>query len=159
MHSFAPPVIPPAGAVLLKRALRAQPLSTLMMVPPLMPQKDVLIIDDEADVRDVLAGILQDNGYEVDQAGTVAEANRLFVMHRYRVVFVDWRLPDGDGAVIANFAVEIGSQAFVMSGYLRKMLPGNVDPRQTIMKPIGRDQLLATVRRCIGASPTGKALP
>jgi DNA-binding response OmpR family regulator len=69
-------------------------------------------------VRDVLAGILQDNGYEVDQAGTVAEAKQLLAAHRYGVVFVDWRLPDGDGAAIANLAAEVGSYAFVMSGYL-----------------------------------------
>jgi DNA-binding NtrC family response regulator len=124
-----------------------------------MPEKDVLIVDDEPGVRDVLAGILQDNGYEVDRAGTVAEANQLLAMHRYRVVFVDCRMPDGDGAAIANLATEIGSQAFVMSGYLRKMLPGNFDPRWTIMKPIRRDELLATVRSCIGAPPTSKALP
>jgi DNA-binding NtrC family response regulator len=124
-----------------------------------MPEKDVLIVDDEAGVRDVLAGILQDNGYEVDQAGTVAEANELLTMHRYRVVFVDWRMPDGDGVVIANLAAEIGSQAFLMSGYLRKMLPGNVDPRRTIMKPIKRDELLATVRSSIGARPASKGPP
>src|SRR6516162_522949 len=101
-----------------------------------MPEKDVLIVDDEAGVRDALTGILQQHGYEVDQAGTVAKANQLLAMHRYRVVFVEWRMPDGDGAVLANLAAEIGSQAFVMSGYLRKMLPGNFDPRRTIMKPI-----------------------
>jgi hypothetical protein len=80
-------------------------------------------------------------------------------MHRYRVVFVDWRMPDGDGVVIANLAAEIGSQAFLMSGYLRKMLPGNVDPRRTIMKPIKRDELLATVRSSIGARPASKGPP
>jgi DNA-binding NtrC family response regulator len=124
-----------------------------------MPEKDVLIVDDELGVRDVLAGILRDNGYEVDQAGTVAEAKQLLAMHRYGVVFVDWRLPDGDGAAIANLAAEIGSYAFVMSGYLRRMLPGNVDPRRTIMKPIKREELLATVRACIGAAPTHKPPP
>jgi hypothetical protein len=40
-----------------------------------MPQREVLIVDDEASVRDVLAGILQDSGYKVDQAGTVADVN------------------------------------------------------------------------------------
>jgi DNA-binding NtrC family response regulator len=121
-----------------------------------MPEKDVLIVDDEVGVRHVLAGILQDNGYEVEQAGTVAEARQFLAMHRYRVVFVDWRLPDGDGAAIANLAAEIGSHAFVMSGYLRGMLPGNVDPRRTIMKPVKRDELLAAVRACIDAAPTHK---
>jgi DNA-binding response OmpR family regulator len=124
-----------------------------------MPQKEVLIVDDEAGVRDVLAGILQDNGYEVDQAGTVAEAKQLLAAHRYGVVFVDWRLPDGDGAAIANLAAEVGSYAFVMSGYLRRMVAGNVDPRRTIMKPIKRHELLATVRACIGMPTGGKAPP
>jgi len=124
-----------------------------------MPQREVLIVDDEASVRDVLAGILQDSGYKVDQAGTVAEAKQLLATHRYRVVFADWRLPDGDGAAIANLAAEIGSYAFVMSGYLRRMLPGNIDPRRTIMKPIKRDELLATVRACIGTPTTDKGPP
>jgi DNA-binding NtrC family response regulator len=124
-----------------------------------MPEKDVLIVDDEPGVRDVLAGTLQDNGYAVDQAGTVAEARQFLAMHRYGVVFVDWRLSDGDGAAIANLAAEIGSYAFVMSGYLRGMLPGNVDPRRTIMKPVKRDELLATVRACIGAPPSHKPAP
>jgi DNA-binding response OmpR family regulator len=88
--------------------------------------KDILVVDDEAGVRDILAGTLQDNGYEVDQAATAAEAKQLLGAQGYAGVLVDWRLPDGDGTVIANLAAELGSSAFVMSGYLRKMLPGNV---------------------------------
>src|SRR5215469_4980180 len=120
--------------------------------PRHMPEKDVLIVDDEAGVRDALGETLRDSGYDVDQAATAAEARKLLDAHSYAVALVDWRLPDGDGTVIASLAVELGSQAFVMSGYLRKMLPGNVDPRWTIMKPIKRDELLATVRACIGAA-------
>src|SRR5271168_3425066 len=119
-----------------------------------MPEKDVLITDDEGDVREVFAAILEAKGYTVDLAGTVAEAQRLLAAHQYGMVLVDWRLPDGDGAVIANLAAEVGSQALVMSGYLRQMLPGNVDPRRTIMKPIRRAELLAMVHACIGAAPT-----
>jgi two-component system, response regulator RegA len=121
-----------------------------------MPGKDVLIVDDEVDVREVFAGILENEGYTVDLAGTVAEAKRLLAAHRYGMVLVDWRLPDGDGAVIANLAAEVGSYAFVISGYLRRMLPGHIDPRQTIMKPIRRAELLAMVRACVGAAPTHK---
>jgi hypothetical protein len=61
----------------------------------------------------------------------------------------DWRLPDGDGTLIANLAAELGSNAFLMSGYLSRMLPGNVDPRQTLMKPVLPSELLAAVRACI----------
>jgi DNA-binding NtrC family response regulator len=121
-----------------------------------MPKKDVLIVDDEVDVREIFAGILEAKGYTVDLAGTVAEAKGLLAAHQYGMVLVDWRLPDGDGAVIANLAAEVGSHAFVMSGYLREMLPGNVDPRRTIMKPIRRAELLAMVHACIGAAPVCK---
>jgi DNA-binding response OmpR family regulator len=120
-----------------------------------VPEKDVLIVDDETELRKVLAAMLEDTGYVVDTAATVAEAKKVLGEFRYGVVLVDWRLPDGDGALIANLAKEIGSYAFVMSGYLRRMLPGNVDPRQTIMKPIRRAELLATVHACIGGTPAG----
>jgi two-component system, response regulator RegA len=124
-----------------------------------MTEKQVLIVDDEASIREVLAGILADKGYAVELAGTAAEAKKLLAAHRYGMVLVDWRLPDGDGAVIAHLAMELGSHAFVMSGYLGRMPPGNIDLRQTIMKPIGRAELLATVHACIGAAPTSKARP
>jgi two-component system, NtrC family, response regulator AtoC len=124
-----------------------------------MPEKDILIVDDEADVREVLSAMLETASYIVDTAVTVAEAKALLGEFRYGVVIADWRLPDGDGVLIANLAREIGSHAFVMSGYLRNMLPGNIDPRRTIMKPVKRDDLLAIVRGCIGTARTDRASP
>ena len=94
---------------------------------------------------------MEAKGYTVDLAGTVAEAKRLLVAYHYGVVLFDWRLPDGDGAVIANLAAEVGSHTLVTSGYLSQMLPGNVNPRRTIMKLIRRAELLAMVHACIGA--------
>jgi len=116
--------------------------------------KDILIVDDEAGICELLAGALEDAGYAVDVAATAAEARGLLRDRRYRMVVVDWRLPDGDGAVIAGLAAAAGSDAFVMSGYLPRMLPGSVDPRQTLMKPVGPSQLLAAARACIG-EPSG----
>jgi DNA-binding response OmpR family regulator len=113
-------------------------------------EQDILIVDDEAGVRDLLAEVLRENGYVVEVAGTVAEASDLLGKCRYQVVVTDWRLPDGDGTLIANLAAELGSHAFLMSGYLTRMLAGNVDPRRTLMKPVLPSELLATVRACIG---------
>ena len=117
-------------------------------------ERDILIVDDEAAIRDVFAGVLRDNGYTVEAAATAAEANDLLAKARYRIVVTDWHLPDGDGTVIANLAAELGSHTFVMSAYLARMAGGNVDPRRTLMKPVLPSELLATVRACIGkASP------
>jgi two-component system, OmpR family, response regulator len=113
-------------------------------------ETNVLIVDDEPGVREVLAEALRDHGYAVDVAATAAEARNLLTECRYGMVVVDWRLPDGDGATIANLAAAAGSHAFVMSGYLPQMLPGSVDPRQTLMKPVRPSELLAAARACIG---------
>jgi DNA-binding response OmpR family regulator len=115
-------------------------------------EQDILIVDDEAAVRDTLAAILRDSGYAVDLAATAAEARKLLSEHRYGMVLADWRLPDGDGSQIANLASEAGSYAFVMSGYMAHMLPGNIDPRHALMKPIRVAELLAAVRACIGTA-------
>jgi CheY-like chemotaxis protein len=118
-----------------------------------VPVKDVLVVDDDAEVRKVLAAILRDEGYGVEIAATLAEARKLLGEYRYGLVLADWRLPDGDGSLLANLAREAGSHAFVMSGYLAHLLPGIPDPRQPLMKPILRAELLATVHACIG-TPT-----
>jgi two-component system response regulator HydG len=122
-----------------------------------VPDKDVLIVDDEVDVCDVLGGWLADNGYAVDVAVTAAAARELLSEHQYGVVVVDWRLRDGDGVALANLAAEAGSHAFVMSGYLAHMLPGTVDPRRAIMKPVRPPDLLAIVRGCIGKASKATA--
>jgi two-component system, OmpR family, response regulator len=113
-------------------------------------EKDILIVDDEPGVRELLAGILRDDGYAVDLAATAAEARNCLNEFRYGLVVADWRLPDGDGAAIAHSAAALGSHAFVMSGYLPRMLPGSVDLRQTLMKPVRPSELLAVARACIG---------
>jgi len=123
------------------------------LVKSAVRKRDVLIVDDELGVREVFAEILQDNGYAVDLAATAAEARHLLSECHYQMVVADWRLPDGDGMAIANLAAAAGSYAFVMSGYLPRMLPGSVDPRQTLMKPVRPSELLAVARAAIGKAP------
>jgi two-component system nitrogen regulation response regulator NtrX len=57
----------------------------------------VLIVDDEAEIRDSLARILEEEGYIVTSAGTAAEALALLSDAVYDVVLLDIWLPDRDG--------------------------------------------------------------
>jgi len=43
--------------------------------------QDILIVEDEDDIRDLIAGILEDEGYEVRQVGT-SDAGLLEVQAR-----------------------------------------------------------------------------
>lgn len=133
-----------------ERAVPAKTLFILGQEDHDLPEgeRDVLGVDDDSGCQ-VLAEMLQDSGYVVDTAVTLAEAKQLLAQFRYGVVLADWRPPDGDGSVLANLATAVGSYVFVMSGYPARMLPGSLDARQTLMKPVMRSASLAAVHACI----------
>ena len=57
----------------------------------------ILHVDDDPDVRLLMAGSLQEFGYVVLTAGTVAEALRLAKDLKFNLCILDVRLPDGTG--------------------------------------------------------------
>ena len=58
---------------------------------------DVLVVDDEDDIRELLELSLMRMGLACDSAGTVQAARELLSQRRYRLCLTDMRLPDGDG--------------------------------------------------------------
>src|SRR4051794_41802935 len=86
-----------------------------------MPEQRILLVEDDEDVAEVLKVALVEEGYLVDFAATAAEAWRHLAAHRYALVLSDWRLPDGDGSVIADGGAELGAKTFIMSGFLPEM--------------------------------------
>jgi two-component system, NtrC family, response regulator PilR len=57
----------------------------------------VLVIDDEADIRELLELSIVRMGLAVDCVGTVAEAKQRLQSQDYDLCLTDMRLPDGDG--------------------------------------------------------------
>jgi len=57
----------------------------------------VLVVDDEADIRELLELTLIRMGLGVECAGSVAEALELLKAHSFDLCLTDMRLPDGDG--------------------------------------------------------------
>lgn len=57
----------------------------------------VLVIDDEAAIRQILSALVSRAGYSVDVASTAAEATAKLVRGDVDVALCDVRLPDGDG--------------------------------------------------------------
>ncbi len=62
-----------------------------------MRKNRVLIVDDEADIRELLSLTLQRMGLDTDCAGTEFEATQFMQKHSYDLCLTDMRLPDGDG--------------------------------------------------------------
>jgi len=57
----------------------------------------LLVVDDEADTRELIAEIACDEGYDVEQAGSVKQARILIERQKPDVVLLDMQLPDGNG--------------------------------------------------------------
>ena len=58
----------------------------------------VLLVEDRAPMRQLIAAHLRERGFVVDEAGAVAEARDALAVGSYAALVVDLGLPDGDGA-------------------------------------------------------------
>ncbi len=66
----------------------------------------VLVVDDEADIRELLDLTLVRMGLSADCAGSVAEARQFLERERYQLCLTDMRLPDGEGLEIVRLIGE-----------------------------------------------------
>ncbi len=62
-----------------------------------MPFDRILIVDDQAIIRKSMADALRAKRHSVILAGTISEAERQIQRGKINVMFLDVRLPDGDG--------------------------------------------------------------
>ncbi len=65
----------------------------------------VLVVDDEADLRQLIAESLTADGFEVAQAADAGEANERLKGFAYDALVVDLRLPDADGMDVLDAAL------------------------------------------------------
>ncbi len=75
----------------------------------------VLVIDDEAALRQIVAATLEKAGYEVDQAACVREATTKLARGDVDVALCDIRMPDGSGIDVLHQSKAAGlNTVFVM---------------------------------------------
>jgi len=71
-----------------------------------MNRKSVLIVDDEADIRELLVLTLSRMGVDADSASTVKEAKEALQSRAYDLCLTDMRLPDGEGLEVLRHIAE-----------------------------------------------------
>ena len=84
-----------------------------------MAVEKVLVIDDEPFIRRTFEEVLRGKRYGVSSAGTLAEAERLMKKDQFDLVFLDVRLPDGEGTAFLEkmFKGVNPPLAIMMSGF------------------------------------------
>ncbi|MEK7355021.1 MAG: response regulator transcription factor [Bdellovibrionota bacterium] len=62
----------------------------------------ILVVEDEGEIRDLIALHLRRDGHTVDTAGSAEEANPLIDKNRYNLFALDWMLPGASGLDITR---------------------------------------------------------
>jgi two-component system response regulator AtoC len=114
--------------------------------------RSVLVVDDDAQIRSLLADLLKENGYTVRAAKTGAEATAEVAKQRPDLVMMDIKLPDMDGIdVLKSMKRERPElEVIVMTAFggsssaIKAMEHGAYD---YVTKPFEIDELLLTLRR------------
>ena len=65
-------------------------------------QDPVLVVDDEADIRDLMEMTLMKMGLTVETAVGVEDAKAKLDDNDYALVLTDMRMPDGSGLEVCN---------------------------------------------------------
>lgn len=108
----------------------------------------VLLVEDEEDLRSVMADTLADRGYQLYQAGTGAEALALFdsASDAIRLVVVDLLLPDMRGSeLVAALALRKPDLRFlVCSGHASPVFASDA-PVAYLAKPFSVDELVQSI--------------
>ena len=62
-----------------------------------MPRTHILIVEDEQAIREMVAFALEDQGYQVSEAGDMASAWQALTERTPHLILLDWMLPDVSG--------------------------------------------------------------
>jgi two-component system response regulator PilR (NtrC family) len=69
-------------------------------------KSQVLVVDDEADIRELLGMTLARMGLDAHCAATTTEAYALLAKNSYDLCLTDMRLPDGDGLTVVDYVAK-----------------------------------------------------
>jgi two-component system response regulator HydG len=138
--------------------------STLLsLMETALDQPLVMVVDDDPDLCANLWDLLRDRGYRVCVAHEEQAAAERLKDRDYKVVLIDMKLPQGDGATVFNLVREKnpGARTILITGHrseldqlVQKVVAEGADA--VCYKPFEMPRLLDTLQRLAHEQPAGK---
>jgi two-component system nitrogen regulation response regulator NtrX len=118
--------------------------------------KKILVVEDEADLREVITESLQEEGYATED---VSSGNRAVALlnekiAEFSLIVSDVRMADGDGTVVLKAAKELKSDlpVIIFTGYtdypIKELM--EMGAAHVLGKPIDSERLHEHIRNLIG---------
>jgi CheY-like chemotaxis protein len=112
-------------------------------------RRRILVVDDEKGVRDAMAGILSDLGYEVAVAADGDEALVLLKDSTFEIVLTDLNMPGMDGLSLARRIKQDSSTPVVLiTGSDKRSVEARIKDSavdSVLFKPFRVEELMAVV--------------
>ncbi len=130
-----------------------------------MAQANILVVDDEQDIRNLVCEILEDEGYSVTTAENGESARSAFARRVPDLVLLDIWMPDVDGISLLKEWSDSGRldcPVVMISGHgtLETAVEATrLGARDFVEKPLSLAKLLATVKNALAEGSTAPAAP
>lgn len=127
----------------------------------------VLLVEDEPEMARLIAGKLARSGFVADLVASIGETLEALQQHRYPLVLLDRRLPDGDAVAILPRIRKSHPRIKILMLTARNAVEDRIEGLDAgaddyVTKPFDADELIARVRACLrrrgGKSPPPVAL-
>jgi CheY-like chemotaxis protein len=124
---------------------------------PNEPAKKILVVDDEALLREIVASCLADAGFTVAEAAAGDEAIAWLTNHEADLMILDIQMPRVDGwGVLAHIATMARAPRVVVASGLSEVVPpGHLNHHVSgyLSKPFTAGELLLTCETTLAAAP------
>lgn len=113
----------------------------------------ILVVEDEANIRSLVATVLESSQYQILTADTCAMGKTMYLSHHPDLVLLDLGLPDGDGLDFIRFIRrEFDTPIIILSARSDeqdKVTALDLGANDYITKPFGTAELLARIRAAL----------
>lgn len=127
-------------------------------------KEKILIVEDEAAIREMLGYTLVKNGYAFDEAGDVDEAGEFIIDNRPDLILLDWMLPGISGV---DYARKLRSKPETRDIPIIMLTARGEEPDKIraldlgaddyITKPFSTRELIARIRAVLRRGPQDRA--
>jgi two-component system, OmpR family, response regulator len=121
----------------------------------------VLVVDDDEEIRKLLAGSLSKRGYRVLTASSAPEMDRVLARNSVQVVILDVVMPGEDGLSVARRLAASGDPPLIMLSALNeeqdRILGLELGAEHYLSKPCSAREVLAHVRVVLRRPRVGQA--
>jgi CheY-like chemotaxis protein len=111
----------------------------------------LLVIDDDADIREIVVLLFEDRGFDVDAVADGIDAVQL--AKDYDVILLDLNMPVFDGERLADYWSLTDparlDRVIVLSGYSQFAHGRNIPAFASVHKPFDTKELVEVVERCV----------